>query len=192
MFTTPRAPRLGTALVAARCSIRAYVSLASNALTDAGELLAAPLAMATKLAASVMLFHDGMDADASASTSSGVLHRVTARHIRLWSTKVRESSSPPARVLLNRLGALSEVETSPSSSALSDDVLSQRRTDGAPSAALARRAIAAGRAVIEIPGEQRRWTDAGNDANAAVADMVTEASGWVRAGPPDTLTWLPR
>ena len=179
MFTTPRAPRLGTALVAARCSIRAYVSLASNALTDAGELLAAPLAMATKLAASVMLFHDGMDADASASTSSGVLHRVTARHIRLWSTNVRESSSPPARVLLNRLGAaLSEVETSSSSSsALSDDVLSQRRTDGAPSAALARRAIAAGRAVIEIPGGQRRWTDAGNDANAAVADMVTEASG---------------
>ena len=180
MFTTPRAPRLWTALVAARLSIRAYVSLASNALTDAGELLAAPLAMATKLAASVMLFHDGMDADASASTSSGVLHRVTARHIRLWSTNVRESSSPPARVLLNRLGAaLSEVETSSSSSssALSDDVLSQRRTDGAPSAALARRAIAAGRAVIEIPGGQRRWTDAGNDANAAVADMVTEASG---------------
>ena len=155
MFTTPRAPRLGTALVAARCSIRAYVSLASNALTDAGELLAAPLAMATKLAASVMLFHDGMDADASASTSSGVLHRVTARHIRLWSTNVRESSSPPARVLLNRLGAaLSEVETSSSSSsALSDDVLSQRRTDGTPSAALARRAIAAGRRVIETPGE---------------------------------------
>ena len=45
--------------------------------------------------------------------------------------------------------------------------------------------------MIEIPGEQRRWTDAGNDADAAVADMVTEASGWVRAGPPDTLTWLP-
>ena len=113
MFTTPRAPRLRTALVAARVSIRAYVSLASNALTDAGELLAAPLAMATKLAASVTLFHDGMDADASASTSSGVLHRVTARHIRLWSTNVRESSSPPARVLLNRLGAaLSEVDVS--------------------------------------------------------------------------------
>jgi hypothetical protein len=111
--------------------------------------------MATKLAASVMLFHDGMDADASASTSSGVLHRVTARHIRLWSTNVRESSSPPARVLLNRLGAaLSEVETSSSSSsALSDDVLSQRRTDGTPSAALARRVIAAGRRVIETPGE---------------------------------------
>ena len=155
MFTTPRAPRLRTALVAARVSIRAYVSLASNALTDAGERVA-PLAMATKLAASVMLFHDGMDADASASTSSGVLHRVTARHIRLWSTNVKESSSPPARVLLNLLGAaLSEVETtsSSSSSALSDDVLSQRRTDGAPSAALARRAIAAGRAVIETPGE---------------------------------------